>query len=133
MNIFEFSAEQRSRRGPEFGRSRAVEIARTAQHRRPTRIVPRVVQVALAHVKVAAAIRRNIRHTQVRRGLASRLNYIIFLFYCYRFFFSFHNVSFFYLKRIGYFLMTNKTCLQSKAKNINNDLIYILCIMCCNK
>lgn len=46
------------------------------------------------------------------------------------FFFSFHNVSFFYVKRIGYFLMTNKTCLQSKAKNINNDLIYIYYVLC---
>lgn len=43
INIFEFSAEQRSWRGPEFGRSRAGETARTTQHWHPTRIAPRMV------------------------------------------------------------------------------------------
>lgn len=74
---YEFSAEQGSRRRQKLGSNRAVQVARAADYRRATRFVSRMVPIELAHVKVAAIIRRNIRHTQVRRGLASRLNYFL--------------------------------------------------------
>lgn len=76
-HFFEFSAEQGARRRQEFGSDRVVQATRAADHRSEARLVPRVVQVKLAHVKAAAIVRRDIRHTQVRRGLASRLNIII--------------------------------------------------------